>query len=154
MDKLSISEKALIQSSLKDVRDTYFKTPITITRTGTGAVMPDRWNSGMTAKSGALGGVVYSISAMIEYVNPSTSFFMDTIGGADGDFQMLASCGVQEAITEGIVTDSRKCVVSDGDSVTVSESGKKYRIVAILFDGHYDSSGQLIMFKCTEETLN
>jgi hypothetical protein len=154
MDQLTPTERTLINSSLKNIRDTYFKTPISITKTGTGAVMPDRWNSGMTTKSGAIGGVVYNLKAMIEYVNPSTSFFMDTVGGADGDFQMLVTCGVEEAITEGAITSSRKCVISEGDSLTVSESGKKYRIVAVLFDGHYDNSGQLLMFKCTAETLN
>lgn len=153
MDLLSGQEKYTIESALRNIRDTYFKTPISITRTGVGGVLPDRWNSGTTKKSGASQADTYSLLGMVEYRDPTTSFFMDNVGGADGDFDIMITVGVDEAIASGVISAERKSVVRDGDTVAVANNGEKYRIIAILFDGHFDSSGQLLMFKCKRETL-
>lgn len=153
MDILSSTERQGIADVIDNVADTYFNTSVSITRTGVNGVLPDRWNSATTQTSGASQGSVYQIFSMIEYVNPSTSYFMDSIGGADGDFDVLITTTVKRAVIQSIITSNRKCVIRDGDTIEIENNEDKYRIVAVLFDGHFDSSGQLLIFKCKRETL-
>ncbi len=136
-DLLSPAQRAQIRLALKDVTDTFMKTPVVYSMKGESL---DRFNEDRTDE----GSTTFNFNALVEYPTEDSDKIQKFSEGALDTAEIMLTMNLEDLKAINFVNSSNICIGNDTkDYFTVN--GEVYRVCLICYDGPLDQKNILVV---------